>query len=320
MELVIARGALLEQILDETYPLWHEGLTRRAYGQWNAAQMKTPWGAEHLQRFALVNGSGALLSTAKRYRLAGTCDGRTVGVSGIGALFTPPASRGRGNARALLDRLFVQERAAGSSIAALFSEIGPAFYEGLAFRPVPLDEVTIRVAVKAGAPAMLVRAGVETDFPAIAAMHDVRSAGARFALRRDPPFLHYALSKKRLLAGLGPEGLRQVEFHVAEEGSSAVAYVVLSVNAHGWTLDEAGDRDPSGARLGAILQVLVAREPSLRPPLVRAWWPRSFPVPPQLALTDRSEARDLFMMRALADDVSLPTREGDAFYWRGDFF
>ena len=42
------------------------------------------------------------------------------------------------------------------------------------------------------------------------------------------------------------------------------------------------DRDPAGARLGALLQVLVAREPSRGMPLIRAWWPRAFPVPPQV--------------------------------------
>ena len=66
MRLVAADGALLDRILDHTYPLWHEGLTRKAYAQWNAAQMRTPWGSQHLQRFALVDASGALLSTAKR--------------------------------------------------------------------------------------------------------------------------------------------------------------------------------------------------------------------------------------------------------------
>jgi hypothetical protein len=129
----------------------------------------------------------------------------------------------------------------------------------------------------------------------------------------------YALSKKRLLAGLGPPGLRQVEFFVAEEGASAVAYVVLSENANGWTLEEAGDRDPAGARLGAMLQVLVAREPAQGVPLIRAWWPRSFPVPPQLELADRSEARDLFMVRPLAD-VEMPKGPEDVFYWRSDYF
>jgi GNAT superfamily N-acetyltransferase len=319
MPLVIARGEQLEEILDRSYPIWHEGLTRKAYGQWNAAQMRTSWGEAHLQRFALVDDAGSLLASAKRYRFDARIDGRTVRMCGIGALFTPPERRRRGHATTLIERLLEQERGDGAAVAGLFSEIGPGFYERLAFRQVPLDEVTVRVTVKGGAPAMLVRAGSEGDLPALAAMHEVRSAPARFALRRDLPLIQYSIAKKRMLAGLGPPGLRHLEFHVAEEGASAVAYVVLSVNAHGWTLDEAGDRDPSGARLGAMLQVLVAREPTRRPPLIRTWWPRSFPVPPQLALTDRSDARDVFMLRPLAD-VSLPESAADAFYWRGDFF
>ena len=281
--------------------------------------MRTPWGSQHLQRFALVDASGALLSTAKRYRFRARIDGREVSMCGIGALFTPAERRGRGLARALLDRLFDQERAAGVDVAALFSEIGTAFYERLGFHAVPLDEVTIRVNAKDGAPAMLVRGGHDGDLAALAAMHDVRSAEARFALRRDAPLIQYGVAKKRLLAGLGPMGLRQVEFHVAEEGGGAVAYVILSTNANGWTLDEAGDRDPAGARLGALLQVLVAREPSKKPPLIRAWWPRSFVVPPQLTMSDRHDAGDVLMMRPLGD-VTIPSSRGDAFYWRGDFF
>ena len=179
--------------------------------------------------------------------------------------------------------------------------------------------MTVTVKRKGGSPAMLVRAGDERDLANVSAMHAARTADARFALRRSPSAIAYALSKKRLLAGLGPLGLRQVEFFVAEEGASAVAYAILSVNANGWTLEEAGDRDPAGARLGAMLQVLVAREPSHRTPLIRAWWPRSMPVPPQLELTDRGDARDLFMVRPLAD-VAMPETADDVFYWRSDYF
>jgi hypothetical protein len=131
--------------------------------------------------------------------------------------------------------------------------------------------------------------------------------------------VHYALAKKRLLAGLGPTGARQIEFFVAEEGASAVAYVLLHENAHGWTLEEAGDRDPAGARLGAILQTLLAREPHRHAPTIRTWWPRGFAVPPQLELRDRIDARDVFMVRALAD-VPMPRSADDVFYWRSDFF
>ena len=179
-----------------------------------------------------------------------------------------------------------------------------------------LDEVSVHVTRRDGSPAMLVRAGDDRDLPALAALHAVRAAGARFALRRDPPLIHYAIAKKRLFAGLSARGARQLEFFVAEEGASAVAYVVFSQNEYGWTLEEAGDRDPAGARLGAMLQVLLAREPSHREPVIRTWWPRAFPVPPQLTLSNRSDPKDVFMVRPLADGIEMPPGPEGVFWWR----
>ena len=319
MNVVVAEGPLLDQILVLTYQIWNEGLSERAYSQWNAAQLRTPWGRTHLQRFALIDDAGRLLATAKRYRFRARLDGRAGWMAGIGAVFTPHLQRGKGYASQLIERLVEMERGDGVLFASLFSEIGPDFYERLGFIAVPLDEVTVRVERRQGAPAMLVRAGDERDLASVEAMHQVRASGVRFALNRDRPMIQYALAKKRLLAGLGRPGLRQVEFVVAEEGASAVAYAVLHENDNGWTLEEAGDRDPAGARLGAMLQVLVAREPSAPMPLIRAWWPSAFPVPPQVALTDRSAARDVFMVRPLAD-VAMPQRAEDVFYWHSDYF
>lgn len=319
MQIVPAEGALLAQIYDLTYPIWHEGLARDAYARWNSAQTRTPWAHEHLQRFALVDDRGELLASAKRYRYDARVNGRTGWVCGLGAVFTPPDRRGLGHAAALVEQLLEREQADGAIGVALFTEIGPAFYERLGFAAVPLDEVTVQVRSKDGAPAMLVRAGDSSDIPALASMHATRAAAAPFALRRDESTIAFALAKKRLFAGLSAAGTRQLEFFVAEEGASAVAYVVLSINQHGWTLEEAGDRDPAGARLGAMLQVLIAREPSATPPLIRAWWPRAFPVPPQLTLTDRTDPRDIMMVRSLSD-VAMPTRAEDVFYWRADYF
>ena len=319
MRLITAEGAILEHILDESFSIWSMGLTRHAYGLWNATQQRTAWGRTHLQRVALVSDTGELLSSAKRYRLTARVDDDQIRVCGIGAVFTPVAMRGRGHATTLIDRMIDEERRHGAQMAALFSEIGTRFYERLGFTAVPLDEVTVHVALKrGGSPAMLVRAGDDRDLDAVAAMHDTRAAATRFSLRRDPSQIQFSLTRKRALAGLGPDGLRQVEFFVAEEGASAVAYVVLSVNANGWTLEEAGDRDPAGARLGALLHVLIAREPSRTAPLIRTWWPAGLAVPPQLSLTDRSDARDVFMLRALGD-VEVPS-SADVFYWRSDEF
>jgi GNAT superfamily N-acetyltransferase len=319
MTIVLAEGPLLEEILDHTFQIWNEGLSRPAYGQWNRAQLRTPWARQHLQRFASLDGRGQVLATAKQYRFDVRVGEREGWMCGIGAVFTPPEQRGQGHASALVEELVSRAQRDGALLASLFSEIGAAFYERLGFTGVPLDEVTITVAQKGGAPAMLVRAGEERDLDAVAAMHAIRSAPATFALRRDRSVVHYALSKKRLLAGLGPPGLRQLEFFVAEEGASAVAYVVLNVNANGWTLEEAGDRDPAGARLGAMLQVLLAREPSHRMPLIRAWWPRACSVPPQIQLVDRSAPKDLLMVRALSD-AAMPKTADDVFYWHADHF
>jgi GNAT superfamily N-acetyltransferase len=319
MIIVAAEDDVLERILDATFPIWNDGLSRSAYGQWNRAQLRTPWGQRHLQRFALLDDRGRVLATAKEYRLGVRVGDREGWMCGIGAVFTPPEHRGRGYASALVEDLVARAGRDGALAASLFSEIGPGFYERLGFSAVPLDEVTVTVDRRGGAPAMLVRAGEERDLETVAAMHAVRTATASFAVRRDASLVHYAIAKKRLLAGLGPPGLRQLEFFVAEEGASAVAYVVLNENANGWTLEEAGDRDPAGARLGAMLQVLLAREPSHRTPLIRAWWPRAFAVPPQVQLTDRSVPTDRFMIRPLSD-VPVPKTADDVFYWHADHF
>src|SRR5450759_4348980 len=90
LDVVAATGDLLEEILDETYPMWGEGLERAAYSKYNQAQLATPWGATHLRRVALMD-EGRLLATAKRYDLTARVDGQVVRMLGLGAVFTPEA-------------------------------------------------------------------------------------------------------------------------------------------------------------------------------------------------------------------------------------
>jgi hypothetical protein len=59
--------------------------------------------------------------------------------------------------------------------------------------------------------------------------------------------------------------------------------VILTVVGQAWTLEECGDRDASGARVGALLQALIAREPVERRPTIRAWLPPRF-LPPQVTI------------------------------------
>ena len=318
---VPATGAVLEQVLDDTFPLWNDGLSRANYAKSWAAQLKSPWGQSHLDRVALVDGPHVMCS-AKRYDLSLRLDGRIRRVLGIGAVFTPPAHRGRGSARELLTRLLDTAVTEGQEFAMLFSEIAPAFYERLDFVPMPLLEATLEVDRKrGGAPAMLVRSGDHRDLPAIIELSAARSANARLALDRSEDFVRYGITRKRLLSGLSPMGRRNTEFLVVEEGHQAVAYLVCTEQDHRWMIEEAGDRDPTGARLGAMLQVMLARHPSERIPEIKCWWPQGL-VPPQVKIAASSPTQEVLMIRPLRDRILPlpPLAAAEVVYWHADYF
>jgi len=321
-ELVDANRAVLNEILDATYEIWNEGLDRPSYGRYYAAQRATAWGRSGLTRTALVD-QGHVLASAKEYRLDAVLDGAQIRVLGIGAVFTQPPHRGRGHARALLERLLDRASADGCDLALLFSEIDPGYYARLGFAPLETREAQLRVREDArrGAPATLVRAGEDRDLADIAAMNAVRADAFRFHLNRDRDWIQYSIVKRRLLSGLGPSGLREVQFFVAEEGASAVAYVVILARGHDWAIDQLGDRDPSGARVGAILQALIAREPSQQRPALKARLPADFR-PPQLEIVSESTPRDVMMIKPLTikGTPQTPLEARDILYWHGDLF
>jgi GNAT superfamily N-acetyltransferase len=319
-ELVPLTGPYLQQVLDESFPIWNDGLTRERYQRFWEAQRLTPWGSAHLDRVAVLE-DGEVLSSAKRYDLSARIEGRIRRVLGIGAVFTPPARRGRGGASQLLEAILETAVAEGYEYALLFSEIDPAFYQRLDFVPIPIVESRLEVARKGGTPAVLVRAGDDRDIPAVAEMSARRAAGARFALDRSEDWIRYGIAKRRLLSGLGPPGLREVEFLVTEEGHQAVAFIVSTVADGRWFIEDAGDRDPSGARLGAMLQVMLARTPHLPPPEIRVWLPHDF-TPPQLTRVETYTPAETLMIRPL-QNRTLPLPPLDAnhlVYWRLDYF
>jgi GNAT superfamily N-acetyltransferase len=321
VQLQPATGDYLQQILIESYSLWNDGLSFERYVRFWEAQLLTPWGAAHLDRVAIVEDD-VVLSSAKRYELSARLDGRIRRVLGIGAVFTSPMRREQGGATRLLEAILERAEAEGYEYALLFSEIGPEFYERFDFVPVPLCESRLTVARKGGgAPAMLVRAGDDRDIPSVAEMSARRDTAARMALDRHEDWIRYGLSKRRLLSGLGPPGLREVEFLVAEEGHQAVAYVISTVQGHRWFIEDAGDRDPAGARLGAMLQVMLARAPHLPSPEIVTWLPHDF-TPPQVERLSSAPTAPVLMIRPLKGrSLPLPPLDADQVaYCRLDYF
>lgn len=322
-ELVRAGDPLVSEIINASYPIWNEGLSLDDYRRWNDLQTRTAWGKEHIWRVGLVEG-GEYLASAKWYDLACQREGKPMRVLGIGAVFTPENQRGRGRAKELIAKMMEQAESQGYEAALLFSEIGAPYYEQMGFTVIPRETLTLDVLFpRQGPPATLVRAGDDADLKYLAEFH----ATPAFTITRTPDLIKHNVVKRRVRAASGPIGLRTVEFFVSEEGHRPVAYVLLSRGPSGnlgdgpevlW-LEACGDRDPSGARVGAILQVLRARTMTETWPVFSSWLPDGW-LPQQLKVIDRRPAEDIMMIRPLGNNVLPPMGAKDVVWWHADAF
>jgi len=315
-----AEGALLERVLDATYPVLQQGLSRRAFTTADSALRKTAWAPGHRRRYALVEGT-TVLASALQYDLSGMLGRQALRICGIGDVCSDPAQGSVDHARVLIERLVDQARSDGADLALVFTsaEAMPSALDG--FEVIPTRDVELKVAESSrhGAPMTLVRGGEDRDLAAIVAMGQARAVRYRFHLERDVDLVKYAITRKRLLAGLGTSGSRQLQFVIAEEGITAAAYAVISIVDGTWTIEECGDRDASGARVGAILQALIAREPVERRPVIRGWLPPSF-VPPQVTIVSTEPSAEILLARPLTVTVDrLALSDDDVLYWRSDF-
>lgn len=320
MQVVAAEGALLERVLDSTHASGGDGLDRRTYGTLERARTKTAWAGRAWRRFALVDGS-TLAATAVQADLAGILDGQSVRIFGIGSVRADAEVAGRGHERTLIEALIDRARASQADLVLMCPTPGLDDEACQGFEPIAMAEavLTVTESPRYGAPMTMVRGGEDRDLAAIAAMGRARAEACRFHLDRDTDFVKHAIAAKRLVAGLGPQGLRQLHFFIAEEGTTAAAYVVLAVEGSRWTLEECGDRDPSGARVGALLQALIAREPAERRPTIRGWLPPGF-LPPQVAIAAAEPARVLMVRRPAASAPPLRLSADDVLFWHNDRF
>jgi hypothetical protein len=94
--------------------------------------------------------------------------------------------------------------------------------------------------------------------------------------------------------------------------------VIISVVRDSWTLEECGDRDASGVRIGALLQALIAREPVELLPTIRAWLPPGF-LPPQVAVVSTTPSTETLRVRVLGSRATAPPWcADDVLFWHND--
>ncbi len=316
-----AEGAVLARVVAALPPDARDGLSAAAFATLERAVQKTTWATAQRRRFAWLDGD-AVLATAVRARFAARLDDRPVRIGAIGSVWADPARDAGAHAAALVAALIEIEREHGADLAMLTAPVDRTWAIPEGFQPIPTSDVEVRVveSTRRGAPMTLVRGGEDWDLAAIVAMGDVRARLSRFHLVRDVDFLKFALTRRRLLAGLAPAGQRALRFLIAEEGITAAAYLVLTEAAGSWTIEECGDRDAAGARVGALLQATIAREPTEQRPLIRGWLPPAFS-PPQLTLVPSPASPAVLVARGLSAPLAdLRLAADQVLYWRNDLF
>ena len=312
---VTADPPLLERILDGTFTIWSEGLSRPHYAIWQQAQLDSPWGRRRLRRVALLDGD-ELLASAKRYDFTADIGGERCEVLGIGAVFTPAAQRGRGYAPRLIDAMLDDAAERGCRAALLFSEIGSAFYQRLGFEVIRRDELAFECPAEPDSDPRT-RPGRIDDLPAMATLSGAARTSSTFALDRSPDLVEFGLIRRRRLAELSAPNRLVVEWLVAEDAGRMTAFVLATRRPKGLVIEDCGDVDSSGAHIAALVGSLVS-QPSFHPPVVHGWLPEQFRGWTTPALW--REVEDNVMMIRAVGETRAPSVAGPVTFWNLDLF
>ena len=303
--------------LGRTLGTWRHAsdLPPRAESQYHLALSRVPWARQHRRLIGIADQRDNLWATAARHELAGTLDGAPVRICVVGEIVEHVEPH-NGHAVRLVERLLEEAATEGFDLALIHAPGEMAFPRAL--QRVATMDLTLRVteSPRRGAPMAPVRSGDRADIATIARIAPLGRTRRRLQVERDAGYLDFVLARRRLRAGLTADGARQLLFLVVEEGMQAAAYVVITVVRDTWMLELCGDHDPTGARAGAILQALIAREPAERRPAITAWLPDGF-VPPQVSIVSALPAADGIWLRWLSGSSRQLAGE-DVMLWRGD--
>jgi len=174
----------VRDVLPHSAAMWAEGRTFDEYVADFRAVVASGFGR---RRFRTLGGAhdGAVVTSCKRYQRDMRCGDRVMRATGIGAVFTPEPHRGRGYATAFLGAMLDVERATGTDIVFLFSDIHPAFYEKLGFVRLPSRAIVLR-ADALPHERIVARTLGDADWPAIERCFAAHEALRPMALTRPP--------------------------------------------------------------------------------------------------------------------------------------
>ncbi len=180
----IAPDEYIREVLPHSRTLWAGARSFEEYVAEFHATASSAWGKRRFRTVGL-RIDGKLVASCKRYQRVLRCGERTYGAAGIGAVFTPEELRGRGYATALIAAFLDAERAAGTDLVYLFSDIHPIFYEKLGFAVLPSRTISLRADMLSSARVDVVALGA-SDLTAVRRIFAALDARRPFAFARTP--------------------------------------------------------------------------------------------------------------------------------------
>jgi GNAT superfamily N-acetyltransferase len=112
-----------------TYESWGSALTIEQYLAREARLRAHAWSRGVLTSWLYCDAGGAALCSCETYRMASLMDGARGETWAVASVYTEPAVRRRGHARAMMKALVERARAAGAHASILFSDVGAPIYE-----------------------------------------------------------------------------------------------------------------------------------------------------------------------------------------------
>lgn len=253
-------------VLPLTAELWAGRRTFESYVSQTLEIARSGYGRRAFRTIGLYDGT-TLLASFKRYERSIHFGAARLRAVGIGAVFTPHDFRGRGYASAMLAMMLDAERANGSDVALLFSDIRPHFYEELGFFALPSRAFTLRADVLPGERIAASRME-DADWSGVRRCYDAIDRTRPWGFVRTPLVWEWVRTRVR-------QGSEHATGHetnlIVRRGRSVLAYV-LGVRApehDAYIVDEFGFLNAESAPL--VLPLLRSAAGDLR--RIAGWLP-----------------------------------------------
>lgn len=241
----------VRDVLPESFALWNDGRSFERY----VAELRAMAASTYAKRRPFLIGvrdGERFTATCKTYDRELRWGTRSLRATGIGAVFTPPLSRGRGYATIMLGALLDAERTAGRDLAFLYSDIHPAYYMRLGFTALPSRLISLRAESLDGSP-IGARPIEDADWTGIRRCFDALDRTRAWSLRRTPLVWNWMRGRWNAPPGAGAQNVALVVR--AQRSVAAYAIGRRAPRQDAFVIDDfAFDGEPGRALVPALLR------------------------------------------------------------------